>query len=245
MDALVSHSLFISDLHLTAERPATNARFFHFLEDTAARAEALYILGDFFEAWVGDDALTSPLYSAVAAALKALAERGVRVYVMHGNRDFLLGEDFCRASGAALLSEPHVADLYGQSTLLMHGDALCTDDVDYQHFRRMVRDPAWQAAFLRRPLAEREAMARALRNRSEQIKGDKQPEIMDVNAGAVEAAFRRHGTKRLIHGHTHRPARHGVCVDGVACERWVLPDWYDTGGYLACDANGCRLIMLA
>ncbi len=245
MDALVSHSLFISDLHLTAERPAANERFFHFLKDTAARAEALYILGDFFEAWVGDDALAYPLHSAVAAALKALAERGVRVYVMHGNRDFLLGEDFCRASGAALLPEPHVADLYGQSTLLMHGDALCTDDVDYQHFRRMVRDSAWQAAFLRRPLAEREAMARELRNRSEQIKGDKRPEIMDVNAGAVEAAFRRHGARRLIHGHTHRPARHGVSVDGAACERWVLPDWYETGGYLACDANGCRLIMLA
>lgn len=245
MDAPAPFSLFISDLHLTDERPTAYDRFFRFLNDTAAHAEALYILGDLFEAWVGDDALASSFHTKVAAALRALSTRGVRVSVMHGNRDFLLAAAFCRASGAALLPEPFVADLYGQPTLLMHGDALCTDDVDYQRFRRMVRDPAWQADFLRRPLAEREAMARELRNRSEQIKGDKRPEIMDVNAAAVAAAFRRHGVRRLIHGHTHRPARHSLEIDGIACERWVLPDWYDTGGYLACAANGCRLIMLA
>lgn len=243
-EALAAASLFISDLHLTAERPAANGRFFRFLDDTAAAASELYILGDLFEAWVGDDALADPLHAEVAAALRALSARGVRVYLMHGNRDFLLAEAFCHASGAKLLPEPYVADLYGVSTLLMHGDTLCTDDVDYQHLRRMVRDPAWQAAFLRRPLAERVAMARELRNRSEQIKGDKRPEIMDVNAAAVATAFRRHGVQRMIHGHTHRPARHCLVVDGVACERWVLPDWYDTGGYLACDATGCRLCML-
>ncbi len=244
IEALAPVSLFISDLHLTAERPATNDRFFRFLSSAAAGVAELYILGDFFEAWVGDDALADPLHAEVAAALRALSARGVRVHLMHGNRDFLLAEAFCRASGAELLPEPFIADLYGQPTLLMHGDALCTDDVDYQHFRRMVRDPAWQVAFLRRPLAEREALARELRNRSEQIKGDKRPEIMDVNAEAVAAAFRRHGVQRMIHGHTHRPARHGLVVDGVACERWVLPDWYETGGYLACDATGCRLVML-
>lgn len=237
-------SLFISDLHLTVERPAAYTRFFRFLNETVAHASELYILGDFFEAWVGDDALAHPFHAEVAAALRSLSVLGVRVSVMHGNRDFLLAEDFCRASGAGLLPEPSVADLYGEPTVLMHGDALCTDDVDYQRFRHMVRDPAWQAAFLRHPLAEREAMARELRNRSEQSKGDKRQEIMDVNATAVETVFRQYGVRRLIHGHTHRPARHSVMVDGVACERWVLPDWYETGGYLACDATGCRLVML-
>ncbi|MGQ9862001.1 MAG: UDP-2,3-diacylglucosamine diphosphatase [Thiobacillaceae bacterium] len=237
-------SLFISDLHLTAERPAANERFFCFLEEIARDAEALYILGDFFEAWVGDDALSDPLHAQVAAALQQLVARGVRLFFMHGNRDFLLGGAFTQATGARLLQEPHVLNLYGRPTLLLHGDALCTDDLDYQRFRRLVRDPAWQAGFLARPLAERVALARQLRAQSERVKGDKRPEIMDVNPEAVLAAFRRHGVLRMIHGHTHRPAHHRLLVDGQACERWVLPDWYDTGGYLVCSDAGCRLIHL-
>lgn len=237
-------SLFISDLHLTAERPAANERFFRFLDETARDAEALYILGDFFEAWVGDDALADPYHAQVAAALQQLVSRGVRLFVMHGNRDFLLGEDFTQSTGASLLQEPHVVTLYGRPTLLLHGDALCTDDLDYQRFRRLVRDPAWQAGFLTRPLAERVALARQLRAQSEQVKGNKRPEIMDANPEAVLAALRRHGVLRIIHGHTHRPAHHRLLVDGQACERWVLPDWYDTGGYLVCSDAGCRLIYL-
>ncbi len=237
-------SLFISDLHLTAERPAANARFFRFLAETAPAAEALYILGDFFEAWVGDDALDEPFHAQVAAALRALVARGVRLFVMHGNRDFLLGEAFSRATGATLLAEPHVVTLYGRPTLLLHGDVLCTDDLDYQQFRRLVRDPGWQAGFLARPLPERVALARQLRERSEQVKADKRPEIMDVNLDAVRHGFRQHGVTRMIHGHTHRPARHTLMVDDRSCERWVLPDWYDTGGYLACSDAGCSLIDL-
>lgn len=237
-------SLFISDLHLTAERPAANERFFRFLDETAATAEALYILGDFFEAWVGDDALADPFHAQVVAALHQLVCRGVRLYVMHGNRDFLLAEEFSRASGASLLAEPHVVNLYDRPTLLLHGDALCTDDLDYQQFRRLVRDPGWQVSFLARPLPERVALARELRARSEQVKGNKRPEIMDVNPEAVQEAFRQHGVPRMIHGHTHRPAHHHLMVDDRPCERWVLPDWYDTGGYLACDTAGCRLVYL-
>lgn len=237
-------SLFISDLHLTAERPGANDRFFRFLDEIAAAAEALYILGDFFEAWVGDDALTDPFHAQVVAALHQLVSRGVRLYVMHGNRDFLLAEDFCRASGASLLAEPHVVNLYDRPTLLLHGDALCTDDLDYQQFRRVVRDPGWQVSFLARPLSERVALARELRARSEQVKGNKRPEIMDVNAEAVQQAFRQHGVQRMIHGHTHRPAHHHLMVDDRPCERWVLPDWYDTGGYLSCSNGGCKLVYL-
>ena len=237
-------SLFISDLHLTAERPAANARFFRFLSEVAPAAEALYILGDFFEAWVGDDALADPFHAQVAAALHRLVSRGVRLYVMHGNRDFLMGEAFTRATGASLLTEPCVVYLYGRPTLLLHGDVLCTDDHDYQQFRRLVRDPDWQAGFLARPLAERVALARELRSRSEQVKADKRPEIMDANPEAVLDAFRQHGVRRMIHGHTHRPAHHRLMVDDRACERWVLPDWYDSGGYLVCSEAGCSLVYL-
>ncbi len=237
-------SLFISDLHLTAERPAANARFFRFLDEIAPAAEAIYILGDFFEAWVGDDALADPFHAQVAAALHQLVSRGVRLFVMHGNRDFLLGEDFTRATGASLLTEPCVVNLYDQPTLLLHGDVLCTDDLDYQQFRRLVRDPDWQAGFLARPLPERVALARELRSRSEQTKADKPPEIMDANPEAVLNAFRQHGVRRMIHGHTHRPAHHRLMVDDRACERWVLPDWYDSGGYLVCSEAGCGLVYL-
>lgn len=237
-------TLFISDLHLCAERPAANERFFRFLSHTAAQAEALYILGDFFEAWVGDDDLQAPLHAEVAAALRRLGEAETPVFVMHGNRDFLLSQAFAQASGARLLPESFLLDLYGIPTLLMHGDSLCTDDKEYQAFRAQVRDPAWQADFLARPLETRRAMARELRALSDLGKSGKAMELMDVNPRAVEQAFAESNAPRLIQGHTHRPARHQLEVDGQARERWVLPDWYDTGGYLACDPAGCRLVFL-
>lgn len=236
--------LFISDLHLTAERPSAVARFFHFLAHVAPSAEALYILGDFFEAWVGDDALSDPFPAQVAAALRRLVAQGVRLYLMHGNRDFLLGAAFAEATGGSLLPELQVVDLYGQPTLLMHGDTLCTDDLDYQRFRRLVRDPAWQADFLSRPLPQRLLLARQLREQSEQAKGEKHPEIMDANPDAVVNAFRRYGVRRIIHGHTHRPAHHRLLVDDQPCERWVLPEWYEGGGYLVCQEACCRLVPL-
>jgi UDP-2,3-diacylglucosamine hydrolase len=238
------HSLFISDLHLCPTRPAINTLFERFLQDTASQAESLYILGDFFEYWAGDDDLAEPFHTAVAYQLTALAKTGTRIYLMHGNRDFLIGKDFLRAAHATLLPDPTLIDLYGQPTLLMHGDTLCSDDVAYQHFRAQVRSPEWQATFLATPLVARKAQIDALRKRSTQAKSTKPAEIMDTNAESIAAALRTHGYPRLIHGHTHRPAHHTHEVDGKLCERWVLPDWYETGAYLRCDAQGCEAITI-
>jgi len=238
-------ALFISDLHLSAERPEPSQQFFRFLGDEATRAQALYVLGDLFEYWAGDDELLDtgdPLPGEVAAAFKALAKRGVRINVMHGNRDFLMAADFCKAAGASLLADPSVVGFNGTRTLLMHGDTLCTDDHDYQAWRLTARSDAWQREFLAKSLAERHAAVGALRQKSKQVIAAKPMEIMDVNADAVRGAFRQHGVRRLIHGHTHRPARHEVEVDGTRCERWVLPDWYGRGGYLALDDVGPRLV---
>lgn len=243
MKADQPHSLFISDLHLSPEHPATVARFLRLLGETNAGTEAVYILGDLFEAWPGDDFLASEFPAPIAQSLRSLGNQGTRLYLVHGNRDFMLGSEFCQATGASLLPDPSVIDLYGRATVILHGDSLCTDDLVYQQFRRQVRNPAWQQAVLTKPLAERLAMARQLREQSESAKGDKVGEIMDVNADAVVEAFRHSGCRRMIHGHTHRPARHDLSVDGQACERWVLPDWYDgRGGYLRCDAAGCALV---
>ena len=238
------HSLFVSDLHLCPTRPAINALFERFLQGTAPQAEALYILGDFFEYWAGDDDLAEPFHSAIARQLNTLKKSGTRIYLMHGNRDFLIGEDFLRASQATLLPDPSIIDLYGQPTLLMHGDTLCSDDVAYQDFRAQVRSPEWQAAFLATPLVTRKAQIEALRKQSTQAKSTKPAEIMDTNADTVAAALRAHGYPRLIHGHTHRPAHHIHNVDGKICERRVLPDWYEVGGYLRCDAEGCEALSI-
>jgi UDP-2,3-diacylglucosamine hydrolase len=237
-------TLFVSDLHLSGGEPESAARFFRFLGETAAQGQALYILGDLFEAWVGDDDLEDPLHTTVARALHDLVALGIPIFVMHGNRDFLIGEGFCRASGAQLLPEPSVIDLFGIPTLLLHGDSLCTDDTPYQQMRTQVRNPAWQQAMLARPLEERRLIGRQLRAQSEVAKDGKSMAIMDVNAEAVAAAFVKSGCRRLIHGHTHRPAHHVHHMEGQPCERWVLPDWYTSGGYLRCDSSGCELIFL-
>jgi UDP-2,3-diacylglucosamine hydrolase len=242
----VPAALFISDLHLAAERPAVNERFFDFLREQAARAERLFILGDLFKYWIGDDELEAadgdPLARSVADALAALSGRGVSVALMHGNRDFLIGRRFCAATGARLLEDPTVEKIGGVRTLLMHGDTLCTDDLDYQAWRRTARSRAWQDGFLAKPLAERRREVLGMRARSKEVVGAKPADIMDVNDGAVREALRAHGLTRLVHGHTHRPARHALEVDGRRCERWVLPDWYERGGYLAVDDTGPRLV---
>lgn len=236
---MTPHTLFISDLHLTAERPHTNQQFFDFLSNVAPAAGALYILGDLFEYWVGDDDTEDALNSSVASALKQLTARGVKVYFMHGNRDFLLGQEFAARAGASLISDPTVIDLYGTRTLLMHGDTLCTDDVEYQKARAHYTNPQVKAQLLQLPLAVRHQQARKLREQSEASKAGMAMQIMDVAAAAVEGVLRQHGYPRLIHGHTHRPARHVHTVDGHACERWVLNDWYTRGGHLYCDAARC------
>lgn len=224
---------FISDLHLAEDRPALTAVFEAFLRGPCRQAKALYILGDLFEYWAGDDDADAPLNRRVAAALAREAERGLAIYFMAGNRDFLLGPAYARQAGMTLLPDPSEAVLDGQRLLLMHGDSLCTDDAPYQAYRRQVRDPAYQAGFLAQPLAARHAFIEQLRQKSEAAKQEKAAEIMDVNAEAVAAVFRKHGFPILIQGHTHRPAHHRLEVDGRACERWVLADWHDSAPYLA------------
>jgi len=235
-------TLLISDLHLTEERPEANERFIALLEEKGRAADALYILGDFFEYWIGDDDLAEPFNAVIAGLLKDLTRRGVPVYLMHGNRDFLIGEGFCAETGSTLLQDPTVVDIAGVKTLLMHGDTLCTDDLDYQTWRRKARDPAFQAAFLAKPLDERRRQVHQMREKSKQVVQEKTAEIMDVNDEAVRAALRSHGVRRLIHGHTHRPGRHAIEVDGKRCERWVLPDWYGRGGYLQVGSSEPKLV---
>jgi len=237
-------TLFISDLHLSPERPHVHPQFFDLTGRIARRADALYVLGDLFEYWLGDDDLGDPLNTAVADALRALSVSGVPVRLMHGNRDLLIGRAFAQRCGAELIDDAVLVDLYGVRTLVMHGDTLCTDDTDYQKFRAYARDSGNQARFLARPLAERREEMLEMRRRSEESKRAKPVDIMDVSGYAVDKVLRDHGYPRLIHGHTHRPARHVHVVDGRACERWVLNDWYERGGYLRCDAGGCAALSL-
>lgn len=236
--------LVISDLHLSAERPEISRIFFRFLEREAPQAAALYILGDLFEYWAGDDDLAEPLHAEAAAALKRLTTSGVPVQVIPGNRDFLLGPRFEQATGATVLGDELQADICGTPTLLLHGDTLCTDDARYQAYRAAVRKPWLRRAFLALPLSARKRLIGGLRRTSEREVTVKRPEIMDVNQDAVAQALRAHGYPRLIHGHTHRPARHVHNVDGRNCERWVLPAWYESGGYLRCGADGVQAVGL-
>jgi UDP-2,3-diacylglucosamine hydrolase len=236
-------ALFISDLHLSEERAAANERFIGFLEGEARSALALYILGDFFEYWIGDDDLEAPFNAVIAGLLRGLTRQGVPVYLMHGNRDFLLGEGFCRATGAVLLPDPSLVDVGGEKTLLVHGDTLCTDDHDYQAWRRVARSEQWKREFLAKPREERRRMILGLRDKSKAVIRAKPAEIMDVNDGAVVDALRAHGVRRLVHGHTHRAGRHEHGVDGRRCERWVLPDWYGRGGYLEIGTGQPRLVQ--
>lgn len=235
--------LFVSDLHLDAARPGITALFLAFLAGEARRAEALYVLGDLFEAWVGDDDPGEP-GASVCAALRAVAESGVPVFLMRGNRDFLYGQAMATRCGATLLPDPCVLDLHGVPTLLMHGDLLCTDDLAYQAFRRQVRDPAWQANFLAQPLAARQAFAAQARAASRQHQQGVSETITDVAPAAVEDVMARHGVTRLIHGHTHRPAIHSLAIGERRAQRIVLGDWYDQGSVLRVDADGLRLQVL-
>lgn len=232
-------TLFISDLHLSAERPEITGLFLDFLAHQAAEAEALYILGDLFEAWLGDD-LILPEYQPVLEALHGLSTSGVGLYIMHGNRDFLLGEAFTAQCGATLLPDPCTIDLYGRPTLLMHGDLLCTDDRPYQEMRAQLRQPQWIEAFLAKSAEERIAFARELREISRKETGRKEEAIMDINAQTLQDYLQAHPVERLIHGHTHRPAVHEHAGPNGPVERIVLSDWYREGHYLSCEREGCR-----
>ncbi|GHA68318.1 UDP-2,3-diacylglucosamine diphosphatase [Cognatilysobacter bugurensis] len=239
-------SLFISDLHLDAERPQVTARFLRFLREDARQAHALYILGDLFEAWVGDDD-PSETGAAVADGVRALVDAGVPVHFMRGNRDFLLGCDYAARAGMTVLPDPAVVLVDGRPVLLMHGDTLCTGDTAYQAFRTQTRDPRWQAQFLAQPLAARlafAAQARAASRAHQAGMQDRMETITDVAPDAVDEVLVRYGIDTLVHGHTHRPAVHSLEVGGRACRRIVLGDWYEQGSVLRIDADGATLQTL-
>lgn len=238
------HTLFVSDLHLHPSRPETARLFRDFLAGLAKSAQSVYILGDLFDAWAGDDDLADPFNAVIAADLRALADGGVRISLLPGNRDFLIDHPFAAAAGLTLLSDETVIDLAGTKTLLLHGDTLCTDDREYQAFRQKVRSAQWRRDFLAQPLATRKTEIERLRSLSENRKRIKPMDLMDVSGAAVEQAFVRYGVTRMIHGHTHRQARHADTIQGRPCERWVLPDWDNGAQVLACDDGGCTWLPL-
>lgn len=219
-------TLFISDLHLDPSRPATVRAFFDFLLEDAVDADALYILGDFFEAWIGDDN-DSELAQSVSKALYQLSLTNTPIYIQHGNRDFLLGDLFCSMSGCTLLPDPYIVELYGKPVLLMHGDSLCTDDTKYMELRSMLRSQAWQTQFLSQSIEQRNHVAQQLRSASKKANSNKPEDIMDVNTTAVEDAFKSDTADLLIHGHTHRPNIHDHLINNRVVKRVVLGDWDD------------------
>ena len=235
-------TLFISDLHLSAERPDITSLFIQFLNNEARQAEALYILGDLFEAWLGDD-MVLPEYADAIAAMKALSDSGVPVYIMHGNRDFLLGETFAAMSGATLLDDPTHIDLYGRPTLLMHGDTLCTDDVKYQQFRTMVRDPAWQQQMLALSPTERLALAKEYREMSQAETGNKAEDIMDVNQQTLQQVMQDKGVYHMIHGHTHQVAKHTFQLLGKPATRFDVGDWSDNFSFVEAQNDSIEIII--
>jgi UDP-2,3-diacylglucosamine hydrolase len=243
MPAARMSTLFISDLHLTPAREDITAQFLDFLEHEAAGAEALYILGDLFEAWLGDDA-GDELVARIEQALARTAAAGVRCYFMHGNRDFLVGRAFARRTGVEILPEGSVVDLYGTRVLLLHGDSLCTDDRAYQRFRRFARNPLARRVFLMLPPSQRRRIAREARERSAAAIAQKAASIMDVNQAAVEQALRAHGVRAMLHGHTHRPDVHRFAFEGGEATRIVLGDWFEQGSRVRWDPTGFELLAL-
>jgi UDP-2,3-diacylglucosamine hydrolase len=232
--------LFISDLHLEAERPDIVRAFLHFLETRASQAQALYILGDFFEVWIGDDAMDD-FQRSISSALRRLSDTGTKIYLMHGNRDFLLGKAFCRAAGCTLLREGSVVELYGEPVLLLHGDSLCTRDASYQRLRKRLRNPFSLWLLRNLPLATRHKLARKLRDASRMRTREKAADIVDVTPEVVPQIMAERGVRTLIHGHTHRPAVHKLLVDGHSAQRIVLGDWDRQGWLLAVDPQGYHL----
>lgn len=237
-------TLFISDLHLEADRPEITDQFLRFLETEALSADSLYILGDLFESWVGDDD-PNDHYAWIKQALGKLTRKQVPVYFMHGNRDFMIGETFASETGVVLLNDPMVTNIHGDRVLLSHGDAYCTDDVEYQGVRKMTRDPAWQAMMLQKSLEERLAFAARARNASRSRDDTLDEDIMDVNCDAINAALRDAGVRTMLHGHTHRPAVHEFELDGEPAKRIVLGDWYEHGSVVRWDDAGPALCELA
>ncbi|HBX54434.1 UDP-2,3-diacylglucosamine diphosphatase [Pseudomonas sp. UBA2684] len=236
--------LLISDLHLEEERPDISRAFLHFLQTRAIHAETLYILGDFFEVWVGDDAI-SPFQRSIAQSLRQLSDSGTRIYLMHGNRDFMIGREFCREAGCTLLRDPSVIELAGEPVLLMHGDSLCTQDPAYMRLRRWLRNPLSLFILRHLPLATRHKLARKLRKESRVQTRLKAGDIVDVTPAEIPRVMADNAVRTLIHGHTHRPALHKLEVDGQPARRIVLGDWDKQGWALQIDEQGYQLAPFA
>lgn len=232
-------TLFISDLHLSEDRSNMVELFLKFLRDQAINAESLYILGDFFEVWIGDD-IQTPVTQAVALALKSLSQNNCKIYFMHGNRDFLVGKKYLKQCGMSLLKDIKIIDLYGTKTILMHGDTLCTQDISYLKFRKKVRNPITQFMFLRKSLNTRKGIAQQLRERSKMCMNEKPPEIMDATASEIPKILHKYQAELLIHGHTHRPSIELIKINDHFCKRIVLSDWHETGNVLICEPNGVQ-----
>jgi UDP-2,3-diacylglucosamine hydrolase len=241
----VKPTLLLSDLHLAPDRIDAAAAFHAFARGPARSAAAVYVMGDLFDAWVGDDQRKDPFSRSIIESLRSISDAGTPLYVARGNRDFLLGDAFARDAGATLLDEQTIVDIGGTATLLTHGDEFCTDDAGYQRYRAWSRDPRSQRRLLRLPYRVRRFIAAWLRRGSRAATARKPESILDVNAAAVENAFRTRGVMRIVHGHTHRPARHSSVVDGRHRERIVLADWDDRGHYVAIDAGGVRDVQIA
>jgi UDP-2,3-diacylglucosamine hydrolase len=237
-------TLFISDLHLEEDRPDIAEQFLWFLETEAMHAAALYILGDLFEYWVGDDD-PNEHYTWIKQALRKLTRKNVPVKFMHGNRDFMIGEKFAEEAGIEILPDPQVIKLHGTAVLLSHGDTYCTDDLEYQTVRKMTRDPAWQATMLKKSLEERLSFAAQARAASLAHGGAINEEITDVNQDAIETAMREAGVSVMLHGHTHRPAVHEFSLDGHPARRIVLGDWFEQGSVVRWYEDGPVLVRIA
>ncbi len=231
---------FISDLHLQEKKPQVTEAFLTFLDGIAKETERLYILGDLFETWIGDD-LKSDLTSKIKEKFKLLHISSTSIFAMHGNRDFLIGEKFCEETGITLLEDPSKLELFGKDTLLMHGDLLCTKDVAYQEFRNTSRNPQWKKEFLDKPIEEREKITQELRTKSKKAPSQKEDEIMDVSPDAVEEIMTTHDVNLLIHGHTHRPKVHSLKINETPAQRIVLGDWDKSAWYIWMDDESCEL----
>ena len=233
-------TLFVSDLHLEADRPDIGKQFLHFLQTDAQEADDLYILGDLFEAWVGDDDPNTH-YFTIKRALRKLTDGGIPVYFMHGNRDFMIGKGFANETGVKILEDPYKVTMYGEKTLLSHGDILCIDDVKYQRVRKMVRDPDWQAQMRAKPLKDRLRYAQEARRQSMEQTINMSLEITDVNEEEVKRVIKKHNVDVLLHGHTHRPDIHTVDLGNRKAKRIVLGDWYTQGSVVRWDSRGPKL----
>ena len=233
-------TLFISDLHLEADRPDIGDQFINFLKTDVMEADDLYILGDLFEAWVGDDDPNTH-YAKIKMAIRKVVDKGIPVYFMHGNRDFMIGRQFANETGVEILKDPYPVTMYGQKTLLSHGDAMCTDDVQYQRVRLMTRNPDWQASMLAKPLKERLRIAAEARRQSLEQTINMSLDIMDVNQNEVERVIKEYGVDVLLHGHTHRPDVHTIDLGNRKAKRIVLGDWYTQGSVVRWDLRGPRL----